>query len=671
MPAGTPDAKYADYTAISKSVYLDKTTAGFVSQIVGMLSGYEYVKLANGRCRVAMPDEWFELCNGPYAGNDKHTFQMDKLLLNKKTGIYETWIDDDFSVDIFNQYTIEKMLSEHGTIVSKSISDSWIEYGIWDMGGGQRKAGAYGLISRNGYLPQFAGSCEFGNWYSFLPEPYISTDTLGFTAAAMPNTAAYLADTFSAVTGDRDNTEWARMFATMLSLAYTESNIEKLIYTAADTLSRDSFAYSIVEEVFALHEKYPTDWRKAYTEFENKYYIDEITLAGNTTINCGFVLLDLLYGGGDYLKTAQIGSLAGYDCETTCGIALSVLALMGGTKVIPDVANELVWQGGNGVIVNLARTSFADDVYMHADNLPKRIQISEIVDMFTRNFESVLLANGGHIDSEYYYIPKQTIDTYKSVKIENSGFESGSLDVFGISGKAEISLLASTGRYAAKLYDDGEITATVHGLTVGKTYELSAFIAISDKSSAYLFARDKENAFSAAVYRTEGAAAYESQKGILRKLVFTATSPDMEIGIRFIPNMIYSGEHAIVDAFTLYEISETKVGNVTVTDKSSDGIYTNSVNLKVNSDRSEESLLKVSFANLAPAFTNVSLTVNGVAGGTAAFSATGIAVLGFTPLDCVYIPVMLAAGENTITLSFSGRELIINDVQLVKRIERW
>ena len=632
-----------------------------------MLSGYEYVKYEDGRCRVAMPDEWFELCNGPYAGNDKHTFQMDKHLLNKDTGVYEIWIDDDFSVDIFNQYTLKETFKEHGMLVSKEISEAWVDYSIWDMGGGQRKAGAYSLISRLGYLPQFAGSSEFGNWYSYLPEPYIATDTLGITAAAMPNTAASLAERFAAVTGDRDNVEWARMFAAMLSLSYTQTDIEKLIYSAADTLSHESFAYSVVEEVFELYKANPTDWRKAFTEFENKYYTGSATFAGNTTINCGFALLDLLYGGGDYLKTAQIGSLAGYDCETTCGIALSVLALIGGTDVLPDVVNELVWQGGNGVIVNRARPSFADDVYMHADNLPERMMISEIVDMYVANFESVLLSNGGHIDDEYYYIPKESIGRYKSVKIDNGGFEKGSLDGFTVNGSAEVCSLAVSGLYAAKLVGDTEITTVVHGLSVGETYELTAFIGTSDKSSAYLFARDAENTYSAAVYRTASTAQHDTQKSIVRKLVFTATASDMTIGVRFAPNAIYDGEYATVDAFTLCKIRETKVGHAEV----KSGAYANSLNFSVKSENSGELMLKVSFANNAPAYTNVAVTVNGVSGGTAPFSATGVAPDGFTPLDCVYIPVLLTKGENTVTLSFNGRELIINNVSLVKRSERW
>lgn len=660
-----------EYTVLSKAEYLDKTTAAFVSQIVGMLSGYEYVRIANDRCRVAMPDEWFALCNGPYAGNDAHTFQMDKHLWNGETGLYEIWIDDDFSVDIFNQYTLEKMYGAHGAPVSKMISDSWTEYGIWDMGGGQRKAGAYGQISRNGYLPQFAGSGEFGNWYSFLPEPYIATDTLGISAAAMPATAAEQAKLFASVTGDRDNVEWAEMFAAMLSLAYIEDDIPELIRTAATTLSPDSYAMAVVEEVFTLHAQYPHDWRSAYIAFESAHYTEGVTVAGDTTINCGFVLLHLLYGGGDYMQTAMIGSLAGYDCETTCGIALSVLAIMGGTSVMPEETDRLVWQGGNGVIINRARPSFTEDVYMHADNLPERMPISEIVDMYVRNFERILLAEGGAMDDNYYYIPRQTIRAYRAVTLQNGGFEQGTTDGFTVRGTAEITSLATTGRYAAKLIGDTELKTMVYGLTVGETYALGAFIHVSSASSAYLFAKDGAKTFSAAVYRTEGAAAYEAQKSVARTLIFTATAPSMEVGVLFASNDVYAEQYATVDAFTLHKVQESTIGTVTVQNAKADGVYNGKVTLSVNAKTEGEALLKVSFANYAPVYTDVKLTVNGKAGGTAALSATGVEPDGFTPCDATYIPVWLSAGENTVVLTFAERELILKEFALVEYQTKW
>ena len=80
-----PDPAYpsTDYNVISKEDYLSRTTAGFVAQLVGMVSGYEFATYSNGRCRVAMPDGWFDFCNGPYAGNATFMKHADKLRKNQ------------------------------------------------------------------------------------------------------------------------------------------------------------------------------------------------------------------------------------------------------------------------------------------------------------------------------------------------------------------------------------------------------------------------------------------------------------------------------------------------------------------------------------------------------------------------------------------------------------
>ena len=53
-----------DYNVISIEEYRDKTLCGFLSQMVGFLSGYEFVANSAGTARVAMPDSCFEMCNG-------------------------------------------------------------------------------------------------------------------------------------------------------------------------------------------------------------------------------------------------------------------------------------------------------------------------------------------------------------------------------------------------------------------------------------------------------------------------------------------------------------------------------------------------------------------------------------------------------------------------------
>ena len=207
-----PDPSYTSdkYHIISKEEYYDKTTAGFLSQLVGFLSGHEYSKSSDGKCAVAMPDSKFRYLDGLYASNAK----ADKHSKNISSGLWEVWFDDDFSVDIVNQYILGDMYRQKGTVCQKYITAGWISYDVWDMGGGQRQAGAYGAIKRNNYLPQFSGNTEYENWYSFLSEAYIATDTLGMSAAGMPETAAYHAGVFAQTTGDRDNVLWAQMFST-------------------------------------------------------------------------------------------------------------------------------------------------------------------------------------------------------------------------------------------------------------------------------------------------------------------------------------------------------------------------------------------------------------------------------------------------------------------------
>lgn len=655
-------AKQEAYTKIEKSTYYDKTLSGFLSQIVGMLSGNEYVS-SNGHYTVAMPDTWFAFCNGPYAGNTNHITHADKHLKNTESDIYEIWIDDDFSVDIFNQYILEDMYTDHGHVHARGVSDGWLRYGIWDMGGGQRQVGAYGLITRKYYLPQFAGNGEFGNRYSYLSEPYIATDTLGMNAGGMPQTAAELAGTFALVTGDRDNVEWAKLFAAMLSMAYFEDDIPILIRSAAKVFPEGSYSASLIEEIFALHKKYPQDWRAAFSAFEKAHYTEGITTGANTTVNCGFAVLTLLYGNGDYMETAKIGSLAGYDCETSCGIALSVLGISRGYAILPSEVNDLIWQDGRGVIVNRSPSGISSGTYMHADNLPEYMPIADIVQKYVQNFERVLAENGGYADKEYYYIPREILPPYEVATIDNAGFETG-LRGFTVHGSAVVTPMTAFGKYAAKLTGETELYTLAKGLTVGETYTLTAFIHATDRSAAHLFARDTQSGVSTAVYHTAGAAENPTYKSVKRSLIFTATAPEMQIGLRFTPDKNASLQYATIDGITLLKTAETAAGTVYVENKNADHQY-KMLYTAVQANNAGEHLLKLSFANRNDAIVDARILINGQGYGAAALSKTGDAPNGLTAADCVYIPILLQKGHNVVTLSFCGYAVEITDVSLV------
>ena len=661
----TVSAKNVEYTKIKKQDYYDKTLSGFLSQIAAMISGYEF-KTDGDRYAVAMPDEWFEFCNGPYAGNAAHLKHTDKHIKNAESGVFEVWIDDDFGVDIFNQYILEDMFKDYGHINSRAVSDGWLKYGIWDMGGGQRQVGAYGIINRQYYLPQFAGNGEFGNYYSYLSEPYLAADTIGMNAGAMPKTAMDISETFATVTGDRDNVEWAKMFAAMLAMAYTESDIPTLIKEAAKVFPKNSYSASLIDEVFALHQKHPTSWRNAFIEFEKNHYTEGVTTGANTTINCGFAILTLLYGNGDYMETAKIGSLAGYDCESSCGIALAVLGIIGGTDVLPADVNALIWQNGKGVIVNSSAKGIPQGEYMHADNLDERILISDIVDKYIKNFEAVLTQNGGYADSDYYYIPKETLPEYKVIEIQNGGFENGSTSGFIATKKAVVTPITAFGKYGAKLTEDGELYTTVNGLTVGKTYALTAFIHATSPSKAYLFARDTKGGVATSVC-SEGAAQNPAYKLIKRTLVFTATTDTMEIGVEFDATEEFSFQYATIDGFTLIETNEASSGKAIVENEKANGKYTMLYTALI-ADEAGEHILKLSFANVNEKTVDARIIVNGKGYAAAALHKTADGK--YISADCVYIPLLLEKGYNRVSLSFGGYEVEINEVSLVDAIYR-
>ncbi|MBQ2862903.1 MAG: hypothetical protein IJE84_01890, partial [Clostridia bacterium] len=259
-----------DYYTIRIEDYLDKTMAGHIAQYVGFLSGYEFARDSSGNPRVGMPDSWFEICNGPYADPNPRNKHADKLLMNEETGLWEVWNDDDFSIDILNQYIIADMYEDYGTFTTKSIKDGWLEYDVYDMGGGHRTNGAYGLFKSKGYLPTYVGMREYGNLYGVNGEPYIANETLGMSAAGMPDVAADITDIFASVTSDMDPVLWARFFSVMYSLAYFESDIPTLIAEARKTLPEGCVVHEVIDEVLALRAKYPklSQWREAAKEAE-------------------------------------------------------------------------------------------------------------------------------------------------------------------------------------------------------------------------------------------------------------------------------------------------------------------------------------------------------------------------------------------------------------------
>ncbi len=695
--AAETDFNPDDYNVISVTRYLDKTKLGFLSQIVGFLSGYEFARdPATNLPMIAMADSYFELCNGAYADHKDINPHSDKHLYNEETGIWEVWNDDDFSIDIFNQYMLRDMYAKYGTINSKVITDSWVAYDIYDMGGGNRDVGAYGQMKRYQYLPIFAGITEVGNNFNVSGEPYIANETLGMVTPGMPDLAVDLAYKFGSATSDRDPVEWLKMFAAMYSMAYFENDIPTLIRTAqAAVFAEGSWEDHVVDECFKLYAKYPSDWRKAVVEADQifrSYNYDVNGYMGCTSINCSFIILGLLYGDGDYYNTCKIISLAGHGGDSTTPTALGVVGVVCGWSHIDtdtqNVINQKVWQDGNGVIVNRPLDpNGSTGTWMHAAGLEERFNIKELVYLYQENFEKILYENGGFKLDNNYYIPKQTITNINDVYAEH--FESNGIADYKVSG-GTIGNPSDPfmGSYALELTSkgSGESVAytTVSGLTVGETYKLTAQIRTGDGVTAHMFVRESGKDISdyvtvhdSNVYVTRYVAVTETDEVtgetvttypesdmcsyVKRELAFTATAETMEIGL-MLPATTANGGSAAIDAMTLAQVDEISVADVTVSGVTNEnGAYDGQIRFDFDGGSEKEVWLKLTYSSHAAKRIEAITRLNrAFHSRTPLFPTNGGKIT-------IYIPILANKdGDNILTMFVNDSNVTVYEAKLIK-----
>lgn len=661
-----------NYQVLSVSDYIDKTSSGHISQYVGFLSGYEFAKDSSGNIRVAMPDTWFEICNGPYAEPNSKNKHSDKLLFNSETKIWEVWNDDDFSIDILNQYIIRDMYEQYGTFNTKAIGDGWVNYDVYDMGGGHRTYGAYALFKSKNYLTPFVGMSEYGNRYGVNGEPYIANETLGMTCAGMPETAVAITDVFASVTSDMDPVLWAKFFSTMYSLAYFEDDIPTLIEQAKKVVPEGCVVHQVIDEMLALRVKYPqlSMWRLACKEAEAlvwRHHYGQDSKMGETSINCAFILLGLLWGEGDWFETCRIISLAGHGGDSTTPVGLGIIGVINGMSVITDEALAKTWQDGKGLVVNKPIPNTDQGYWMVALGLPERILMADVIKMYQVNFESILEERGGFRYDGNYYIPKSELGSSDTALYED--FEDGKLEgVTSIAGASAATMEESyMGNSALKITsDDKEDTGayiTVSGLKVGETYRYSSYVYTASSVTTYLFARNVGDTGLG-----QHASVVNSQKYVLRELTFVATAETMQIGV-MIKAEFASHKYAVVDDICVVRVKEDKVTDKVSISESTGGAYKGSFTVTVGEKIEKEAYLKINFSNIGVKMLDGKITINGEDYATAPIYRTSKTIVDGN-CDVVYIPLSLANDSNVIKIDIgSSNTIYVHEVSVVSITE--
>ena len=274
--------------------------------------------------------------------------------------------------DIYVQLTFLMSMDKYGIDApAKKYQEMFAKagYQLWHANMQARK-NYYDSI----FAPQ-SGSPEY-NIHADDIDFQIEADYIGFMCPGMPRTASKIADKIGHIMNYGDGVYGGIFVAALYSEAYFESDIKKIIEKALRSIPSESDYNKIIRDVIKLHQHYPSDWRAAWKELEDKWGDVDICGAGSpfnidAKLNGAYIVMGLLYGEGDPVKTLEISTRCGQDSDCNPSNALAVLGVIKGFKGLPVEMQQGVKSLGDSLFIHTSYSfnSAVASTYSYATDL--------------------------------------------------------------------------------------------------------------------------------------------------------------------------------------------------------------------------------------------------------------------------------------------------------------
>ena len=274
--------------------------------------------------------------------------------------------------DIYVQLTFLMSMDKYGIDApAKKFQEMFAKagYPLWHANMQARK-NFYDSI----FVP-LSGSPEY-NMHADDIDFQIEADYIGFMCPGMPKTASSIAEKIGHIMNYGDGVYGGIFVGALYSEAFFESDILKIIEKALGSIPAESDYSKIVNDVIKLHQQYPSDWQAAWKEIENKWGDVEICGAGSTfnidaKLNGAYIVMGLLYGGGDPLKTLEITTRCGQDSDCNPANAMAVLGVLKGFRGLPAFMQDGVKAMGDSLFINTTYSfnSAVSRTYKYANDL--------------------------------------------------------------------------------------------------------------------------------------------------------------------------------------------------------------------------------------------------------------------------------------------------------------
>ncbi len=357
---------------ISVDQYLDKMKAGWLGQMAGVGWGGSTEFKYKG---VIMPEE--------------------------KMPAWEPQLVNQFRQDdIYMEMTFVRTLELYGFDVS--IRQAGLDfansgYPLWHA----NRAGRDNL--RAGIAPPDSGHPKY-NKHADDIDYQIESDYAGLIAPGLPNVVIQLGETFGRLMNYGDGLYGGQFVGGMYASAFFESDMVRIVESGLRCIPKESQYYECISDLLRWHEQYPDDWTKAWQLINEKYQLNaqyrRFSCSGadsdyniDAKINGAYIVMGLLYGGGDPDKTIIIATRCGQDSDCNPSSAAGILFATIGFEKLPDRFKTALDPTGK----------FSHTPY----DFPTLVDVSE------KLARQAIVNCGGSIVSdeqgkEYFLIPRQT-----------------------------------------------------------------------------------------------------------------------------------------------------------------------------------------------------------------------------------------------------------------------
>lgn len=307
------------FRRLSVEAYRQKMKAGWLGQMAGVSFGAPTEFRYMG---VIMPGEDVPVL---YPGIANNAFGQD---------------------DLYVEMTFLKTLETYGLDVSSAqagIDFANSEYELWHA----NQSGRENL--RRGIAPPDSGHPQF-NGYTDDIDYQIEADYAGLISPGMPANAIRLGETFGTLMNYGDGVYAGQFMSCMYAEAFFADEPEKLVEAGLRCIPPQSQYAEAIRDVLDWWREFPDNWEHTWTLINEKYqhnpdyrrfsslspYIDHPDFNIDAKINGAYVVLGLLYGEGDPVKTMTIAMRSGQDSDCNPSSAAGVLFTVLGYGRVED-----------------------------------------------------------------------------------------------------------------------------------------------------------------------------------------------------------------------------------------------------------------------------------------------------------------------------------------------